>query len=68
LIAPKPIETLQKEVLKLQLETNRQTQEIQTLKQRLQSKEGSIDWRDVKISEMIQKVAEAEGNELELKA
>ncbi len=68
MIAPKPIETLQKEVLKLQLETNRQTQEIQTLKQRLQSKEGSIDWRDVKISEMIQKVAEAEGNELELKA
>jgi hypothetical protein len=62
------IETLQKEVLKLQLETNRQTQEIQTLKQRLQSKEESIDWRDVKISEMIQKFAEAEGNEFELEA
>jgi thymidine phosphorylase len=50
------------------LETNRLTQEIQTLKQRLQSKEESIDWRDVKISKMIQKVTEAEGNELEIEA
>ncbi len=46
------IETLQKEVIKLQLETDRQTQEIQNLKQRVQSKEESIDWRDVKISEI----------------
>jgi hypothetical protein len=62
------IEALQKEVSKLQLETDRQTQEIKTLKQSLQSNKESIDCRDVKISEMIQKLAEAEGNELELKA